>query len=630
MSPSPLSSRAWVPLALVLLAALALAAPASAQSAIPWAPCPTAGYECATVPVPLDRTNLVPGTVALSVTRVPAATNPRRDAVVALAGGPGQAAVPLAQEFATLLKPAITDRDLLVFDQRGTGSSGALDCAALHQPVSVLVATASCANQIGAARGFYRTSDSVEDIEALRVAGGYDKLVLVGVSYGTKVALAYAAAHPDHVESLVLDSVVLPEGPDPFQRSTLADSTRVLTDLCAADACKSSTTNVGRDLARVAAKLNAKPLKGKVVTTSGGRASYSMDQVGLLDILLAGDLNPTLRAELPGSLSAALTGDPAPLLRLSVRSEGLTTGLQEVATSDSDALFLATMCEESGFPWTREAGVQQRNQEALAAAKTIPRDQLGPFSADTALLGGPIKFCLGWPDASPAPAPPGALPAVPTLVIDGGLDLRTPYEDAATLASRIPTATLLKVPYSGHSVLSSDLSACSSAALAAFFAATPIAPCTDATNPFAPTAKPPRTLGNVKARTKRQRTLIAAISTVTDARRQVIGDAYAIGHLPSRIAGLRGGNATVSTSAFHLHAYQYVTGVRVSGTADLQGNATITLHGGGALSGRLKVGANGSVSGKLGGKKITIAASSAVKAGLPSLKSVLARPHLAS
>src|SRR3954451_10078089 len=206
---------------------------ASGSAEIPWAPCSTAGYQCAHVDVPLDRSGAVPGTVSLAVQRVAAASNPNRVAVVPLAGGPGQAALPLAQTFASILQPAIADRDPLVYDQRATGASGALSCESLQSRGTVVKVASACANELGARRGFYRTADSVADIEALRVAGGYDKLVLFGVSYGTKVAEDYAAAYPNNVEALVLDSVVLPEGPDPFQKSTLTGSTRVLRELCA-------------------------------------------------------------------------------------------------------------------------------------------------------------------------------------------------------------------------------------------------------------------------------------------------------------------------------------------------------------------------------------------------------------
>src|SRR5438876_919425 len=74
-----------------------------------------------------------------------------------------------------------------------------------------------CALQIGPARGAFTTAESVEDIEAVRHAAGYRKLVLYGTSYGTKVALQYAERYPQRVEALVLDSVVPPDGPEPFE-----------------------------------------------------------------------------------------------------------------------------------------------------------------------------------------------------------------------------------------------------------------------------------------------------------------------------------------------------------------------------------------------------------------------------
>jgi pimeloyl-ACP methyl ester carboxylesterase len=624
----PTTLRLLLP-AVFLLGALAVGA-GSAEAAIPWAACPTAGYECAHVDVPLDRSGAVPGTVSLAVSRVPAASNPGHTATLALAGGPGQAALALTQDFARVLAPAIANRDLLVYDQRGTGLSGALDCSALHTIVGAIDGARSCASQIGAARGFYRTSDTVEDIEALRVAGGYDKLVLFGVSYGTKVALAYAAAHPANVEKLVLDSVVLPEGPDPFQRSTLSSVPRVLADLCAGGACAAATPDVDGDLARVAAKLRASPLRGTVITAGGKRSTYQMRQTGLLDILLAGDVNPTLRAELPGSIRAALRGDPAPLLRLSVRSEGLTTGHQ-LPGGDSDALFLATTCEEAPFQWTRTADAAQRAQEIVAVANQIPRTQLGPFSPRAAIQGGTIPFCLGWPNAAPAPAPPGPLPTVPTLVLDGQMDLRTPFEDASQIPSRIPGATVVEVPYTGHSVVASDQSSCAANSLAAFFADSAPPACPATKNPFAPTPRPPVALASVRAvgpGGRIGRTVSAVRATVTDAWRQIVGEALAQGRAPSRVGGLRGGNATVSSTTFRMRQYEYVKGVQVSGKVTPGGKADVTVRGGGAATGTLHITAGGAVSGRLDGRRVTIGASSSVRDGLPTLKRVLAHPHL--
>src|SRR4051794_4453805 len=102
---------AAVPLALML--AVALAGPARAD--IAFSPCAVAGYECGHLAVPLDRSGGLPGSVELAIVRARASSNPTHTAVVALAGGPGQAGTPLAEDFATALGPALSERDLLVF-----------------------------------------------------------------------------------------------------------------------------------------------------------------------------------------------------------------------------------------------------------------------------------------------------------------------------------------------------------------------------------------------------------------------------------------------------------------------------------------------------------------------------------
>ena len=72
---------------------LACSPSSSAASSLSFVPCASAtSFECGSLPVPLDRAGAVPGTISLSVERRLAGAGPSRDAVVALAGGPGQAA----------------------------------------------------------------------------------------------------------------------------------------------------------------------------------------------------------------------------------------------------------------------------------------------------------------------------------------------------------------------------------------------------------------------------------------------------------------------------------------------------------------------------------------------------------
>ena len=148
--------------------------------------------------------------------------------LIALSGGPGQSAVSSASSFAISLEPALRRYRLAVLDQRGTGKSGVLNCPNLQRLRSLDAytpqAVAACASRIGPRRAFYSTADTVLDIDALRQALGADKIALMGISYGTHVALQYARAFPDHVDRLILDSIVGPDGPDPFLLDTYRNS----------------------------------------------------------------------------------------------------------------------------------------------------------------------------------------------------------------------------------------------------------------------------------------------------------------------------------------------------------------------------------------------------------------------
>ena len=611
---------------LTLLAALVivLTGPAAANAAVGWAPCPQTdapSLQCGAVPVPLDRTGVVPGTVSLNVRRVPATTAPSDSAVLALAGGPGQAAAPLAATFAQILAPARATRDLLVMDQRGTGQSSPLTCPALSTPSarsSLLEAGARCAGQLGAKRGLFRTADSVADIEALREQAGYARLTIFAVSYGTKVALAYAAAHPDRVERLVLDSVVTPDGPDVLQHSTFAAVPRVLGELCAGNACQGITANPTAALTSLVKRLAKRPIRARYVDSRGRRHGVEITRQDLFTMLLKGDTNPALRAEVPAALGALRRGDRGPLGRLIAHSGGRVT-LAEPDASVAPALYAATTCEELSFPWNRAAGLRARARQAEAIVADLPPADFAPFDRGTALGSELIGLCLGWPTASPTPVPVGPLPAVPTLMLSGGADLRTPTEDARATAARLPlSAQIVTVPWVGHSVLSSEISddACAAKALAAFFADAPIPGCPTQTAPISLARRPPmrlagaRTVGTLRGRLGK--TVGAALDTVTDLRRQVLYEAFETGALPRRVGSLRGGFASLQGGGLRLRNARYVTGVHVSGWAPSNGTTRLRVRGGGALRGTITVSADlQRISGRLGGRRFSIVRSTA-------------------
>src|SRR5215469_13622474 len=153
--------------AVILAAGIGAAAPTVA-----FAPCAdTNNFACGHLRVPLDPSGVTPGTITLALRRHRAPVGEARDAVIALAGGPGQAALPFAEQFASLLGPIVATRDLIVFDQRGTGLSDPLSCRGVKLSSGGGrrgAAVAACAAKIGSVRTFFTTAQSVADIEAIR------------------------------------------------------------------------------------------------------------------------------------------------------------------------------------------------------------------------------------------------------------------------------------------------------------------------------------------------------------------------------------------------------------------------------------------------------------------------------
>jgi pimeloyl-ACP methyl ester carboxylesterase len=99
-----------------------------------------------------------------------------------------------------------------------------------------------------------------------------------------------------------------------------------------------------------------------------------------------------------------------------------------------------------------------------------------PLDRATVLAASLVPLCKFWVAANKQPpAEPSRLAPVPTLIVSGLDDLRTPVEDAAALAATSPSALLLRVPDVGHSVIQS--SGCARRALVSFFNGEPFSEC---------------------------------------------------------------------------------------------------------------------------------------------------------
>ena len=607
----------------VLAGAIAACAP-SASAAVRFRPCTglDRGALCARVAVPLDRSGATPGSVRLLVERVPKRPR-RRDVLIVLVGGPGQAATPLRDAVADAIAPALRSRELVVFDQRGTGRSGLLRCPTVEarRVRDETGAVAACAARLGAKRSLFTTRDSVEDIEAVRQALGVEKVSLLGVSYGTKVALAYSAAHPDRVDRLALDSTVGLDGPDLFARSSAAAIPRVLGDLCRGRRCSGIARDPLAELGRLAGKLRLTPLRGVTIGSRGQRRRATLREANLFGLVLASDVDPTLLPALPAAVHSVLRGDSAPILRLArmAASAEEPGAPQEFST----AVLVATLCEEGALPWARTANLDQRRAELGAAADALGDGPFAPFGRAAAVAVSVMPACLGWPAAPAAPELVHAPVPVPTVLIGGTADLRTPLEDARAIAATLPDARVLSVAGVGHSVLSTATTRCPGRALGAFFSGRPVRKACrrDALLDVPPDPVAPLRLAEVPRvpglGSRRGRTVGAVLLTLQDTGASLLAE------LPSAVldiltrgttsvGGLRGGYVTLDLDGIRLHRAVYVPGVVVDGRvrfltrAEGGLDAHFRVSGRAAVDGTVDLRADGTLTGRLGGRRFRL------------------------
>jgi pimeloyl-ACP methyl ester carboxylesterase len=344
--------------------------------------------------------------------------------------------VPFIRRVHSKLRAALAGYRLVMFDQRGTGA-GALRCPALQAATgdSDLInpppgVVESCARRIGPARRFFATSETVADIESLRLALNVPRLTLDGVSYGTFVAERYALRYPTHVARLVLDSVVPQVGLDPLYRAAFAASARVLRSVCAQDHCR---WDPARDVARI---VHTRHEGAKLLAALVAESVVLPDFPGVLE-----------------ALHSAVNGNPA---QLNVFIANGQNAYGVPASALSQGLHESTLCLDLAPPWDPAAPRAARAAALARLAASVPPRALYPFDRASAVGNAVAQECLRWPatrrPSLPIGSPSGPLPPIPVLIFAGERDLSTPMAWAQQEAARAPDARVVAVPGAGHSV----------------------------------------------------------------------------------------------------------------------------------------------------------------------------------
>jgi pimeloyl-ACP methyl ester carboxylesterase len=242
---------------------------------------------------------------------------PLPDPVIHLGGGPGLSPLTAAESWANVFALLRQERDVVLFDQRGTRLSEPLRCEAytailavdsptdkattppaypaeISDPEALLQAarekygpvTDACVDELletGVDLTQYNSLASASDVIALVTALGYDTYNLYGVSYGTRLALEVMRSHPESgLRSVVLDSTYPPEikSYEEFPQEPHQPAIQLFADCAQDDACNAAYPHLKERFVALLDQMRAEP-----VVAADGKDITDRDLIAVMQTL---------------------------------------------------------------------------------------------------------------------------------------------------------------------------------------------------------------------------------------------------------------------------------------------------------------------------------------------------------
>lgn len=391
------------------------------------------------------------------------------DPIVYLEGGPGGSAI-LGMDV-WVESPLRQNRDVILVDQRGTGYSWpSLSCYEYLDDYDIVEDAAECIAALedeGVDLGHYNTVNNAADVgqlmELLVVDNDYTSYNLIGVSYGTRLALAIMRDHPALVRSAVLDAVY-PAGIDAYaeQALNLQYALYELFDACASDsACNAAYPDLETAFYDAVALLDAEPAEYEDGELYDGLAFVNELYDAFADTLMIPALPAIITLYAEGDYETGdayfLDGihiDDSDLIDYEAYYDGYDAdAIDEYFDiydlySDAEAMFMAMECQEEYYYNDYDDAV------AFAAANNIDA-----VLADSQLISieSLEAECQLWTD-TPAPVVEDqpVSSTIPTLLVSGQFDTLTPPAWADYAAATLPNSYHYIFPGYGHGVIDGD------------------------------------------------------------------------------------------------------------------------------------------------------------------------------
>ncbi|WP_026424428.1 alpha/beta hydrolase [Actinokineospora inagensis] len=417
---------------------------------IAWGTCASPGLQrrgaqCGFLEVPLDYAKPTGTKIKLAVSRIAAKVTPDKYQGIMLTnpGGPGGSGLTLSVLGEYVPNGAGAAYDWIGFDPRGVGSSQpSLSCDGgyfgYNRPDYIPVTSkleqtwlnrskgyaAACDKAGGDLLDHVKTTDSVNDMDALRKALGQEKINYYGFSYGTYLGQVYATTYPERVRRMVLDSNVDPRAvwyqANLDQDVAFGGNIKIYFDWVAK---YDSVYHLGKTEAAVEATFYREQNKFRTKPAGGiiGPDEFT-------DIFLQAGYYVFGWEDIANAFSAWVNNaDYSGLKSLYDASNAQGPG-----ADNGFAMYLATQCTDVQWPTSW-------NKWRIDNWITFLR---APFETwGNAWFNAP---CVYWAGKVGKPVQVDGAKAPPILLVDETKDAATPYEGSLEVRSRFPKSSLIE------------------------------------------------------------------------------------------------------------------------------------------------------------------------------------------
>lgn len=329
-------------------------------------------------------------------------------------------------------------------------------------PVSYPKAIVACLEGLAEDHDFsgYNIDQNARDIAALRIAMGVDRWSLLGISYGTRLALQIMRDYPDGIGSVVLDSVV-PIDFDEFGMLP-ANLEQILEPIFQACRYDETCNRLFPDSKKTLKRLLARAAKDELEIEIEDHPVYGTVFIPLtpstiVDVLLRHSYSDLGVSFIPFLVDALDRG----------YREEFVAGIVGLSLDLFDGLAMGAyhmqICNDSFHDLVKA------DRQGVADNDLIPRDLF------TKSLDIEIALCRRF---ATDPLPPdhhqGTVSDIPTLLLSGYYDAVTPPKDAIHAARPLSRSCQFTFPDRSHSVLTvsplndDDLPSCPTMIVTAF------------------------------------------------------------------------------------------------------------------------------------------------------------------